>query len=200
MWESLVQHVTLRLSTLTGTGDPARKTPGSPPRAEETSQPAMTLVLINGVTELTRALQGRWVVYLRAGSRRQRILRESDMSMGVWTRAKANRWKGRKGQTQEEQQESRNTTMFKTGPTAVLTAKVNFAQRRPKEWKAWRTQNAEENASGQASLTLETPLGNLVEKAGFPNSKKQSNHKGWIRVVADRFSKNAVLKDNFNDK
>lgn len=56
MWESLVQHVTLRLRTQTGTGDPARKTPGSPPRAEETGQPVRTLVLINGVTEITRAL------------------------------------------------------------------------------------------------------------------------------------------------
>lgn len=85
---------------------------------------------------------------------------------------------------------------------SVWTAKVNFAQRWPKEWKAWQTQNVEENTyggiSGQASLTLETPLGNLVEKAGFPNRKKRSNHRGWIRVVGDRFSKNAVVKDNFN--
>lgn len=59
MRESLVQHVTLSLSKLAGTGGPARKTPGSPQRAEETCQPVMTLVLINGVTEVTRALQER---------------------------------------------------------------------------------------------------------------------------------------------
>ena len=147
MRESLVQHVTLSLSKLAGTGGPARKTPGSPQRAEETCQPVLTLVLINGVTEVTRALQERWVVYSTAGSRRKRILRESDMSMGGWTWAKANRWKGRKGTLQGEQQESKNMMMLKTAILlSVLTAKVNFAQRWPKEWKAWRTQNVEENS------------------------------------------------------
>lgn len=58
MWESLVQHVTLSLSKPAGTGGPARKTPGSPQRAEETCQPVMTLVLINGVTRSNKSTTG----------------------------------------------------------------------------------------------------------------------------------------------
>lgn len=56
MCESLVQHVTKVSDTLAGTGDPMRKTLGSPHRAGETSKPIMTLVLINGVREVTRIL------------------------------------------------------------------------------------------------------------------------------------------------
>ena len=76
--------------------------------------------MINGVTEVTRALQERRVVYGPAGSRRKRILRESDVSVdGSVNSSQSEKMKGRKGQTQEEQQESRNTMTFKTGPTAL---------------------------------------------------------------------------------